>query len=59
MHEYPTIDTTDEVVVEEGMVIACEPGLYVDGVGGARLENVLHVGTETARELTSQAFRLW
>lgn len=60
VHEYPTIDSSgDEILIEEGMVIALEPGLYVDHVGGARLENVLHVGASETRELTREAFRLW
>ncbi|NHJ87371.1 MAG: aminopeptidase P family protein [Asgard group archaeon] len=34
-----TLQTWEEVVAEEGMVFTIEPGAYVKGLGGLRLEN--------------------
>jgi Xaa-Pro aminopeptidase len=56
VHEYPLIDAVpSEVLLEEGMVVAIEPGIYVEGIGGARLENTILITAEGPRELTSRA----
>ena len=43
-HEYPRIRETGEhknVLLEEGMVITIEPGLYIPGMGGVRYEDTV------------------
>jgi Xaa-Pro aminopeptidase len=43
-HEYPRIRDSGEhkdVLLEEGMVITIEPGLYIPGVGGVRYEDTV------------------
>jgi Xaa-Pro aminopeptidase len=35
-HEQPFIDLDDQTVLEPGMVLSVEPGLYVSGLGGFR-----------------------
>ncbi len=35
-HEAPFLDVGDNTVLEEGMVLTVEPGIYVEGVGGFR-----------------------
>jgi len=40
VHEYPSL-SSPESMLEEGMVVAVEPGAYLDGVGGCRLENTI------------------
>jgi Xaa-Pro aminopeptidase len=45
-HEAPWIVAGDETVLEVGMTFSVEPGFYVDGWAGARIEDIVAV-TET------------
>ena len=47
LHDFPYIVPTSETVLEQNMVLALEPGVYADGVGGSRPEDMLIVtGTD-------------
>jgi len=37
--ELPKIHGKSEMILEEGMVMSCEPGIYIPGVGGIRIED--------------------
>lgn len=37
--ELPSLNQTSDTVLEEGMMMSCEPGIYVPGVGGVRIED--------------------
>jgi Xaa-Pro aminopeptidase len=52
-NELPRVIPGGEEVIEEGMVIAVEPGLYVPGWGGLRLEHVFVVKAD-GNELLSR-----
>lgn len=42
VHEYPRIGIKSKnIILEEGMVITIEPGLYLPGIGGIRYEDML------------------
>lgn len=52
VHEHPSLDPGSETVLEEGMVITIEPGVYVPGWGGIRIEDDLVLEAGGARLLT-------
>ncbi len=49
VHEAPGVNTAGTVILEPGMVITVEPGIYLPGWGGVRLEDMVVV-TETGAE---------
>lgn len=52
IHEAPFLDIGDETVLEPGMVLSCEPGLYLAGVGGFRHSDTVLVTESGAEVLT-------
>jgi Xaa-Pro aminopeptidase len=43
VHEKPGFGKTNSMVLEENMVVTIEPGIYLPGWGGVRLENMVRV----------------
>ncbi|AZU63297.1 M24 family metallopeptidase [Neobacillus mesonae] len=39
VHEGPALSMKSDFVLEPGMVVTCEPGIYVPGLGGVRIED--------------------
>lgn len=46
IHEPPTLSRRGHGVLEEGMVFTIEPGIYIEGLGGVRLENLVYLGAD-------------
>ncbi len=46
IHEPPYITATSEVVLDEGMVFSIEPGIYLQGKFGVRLEEIVILRTD-------------
>jgi len=44
VHENPSISKKDETILEENMVITIEPGIYLKGEFGVRIEDTVIVG---------------
>lgn len=53
VHEDPRLAPYDDTPLEAGMVIMLEPGIYLSGVTGVRLEDGLLVTPDGAERLTS------
>ena len=56
VHERPYLSSTDHTALRAGMVITNEPGLYIPGWGGVRLEEMVLI-TETGPEVLTPASR--
>jgi Xaa-Pro aminopeptidase len=52
VHEGPSLSVKSETVLEPGMVVTVEPGIYVAGLGGVRIEDDTIV-TESGNESLS------
>ncbi len=39
VHEGPGLAMKSDIVLEPGMVVTCEPGIYIPGLGGVRIED--------------------
>ena len=52
-HEAPIIDRGVDMILKPGMVLTVEPGIYVPGVGAARVEDMVVVTDSGCEVLTS------
>ena len=58
IHEQPVFSPNCQELTEIGNVITVEPGIYIDGFGGVRIEDVIVIGentenlTKSCKELT-------
>ena len=43
VHESPSLSKRDETIIEKGMVITVEPGIYLKDDFGVRIEDMIHV----------------
>ena len=59
MHEAPSLRAEAGAVrLEAGNVVTVEPGIYLEGLGGVRIEDLLVVGEDGAEVLTSTSKQL-
>lgn len=52
IHELPFFAPSDETVLQAGMVMSVEPGIYLDGIGGFRHSDTVIVTSDGAEVLT-------
>ncbi|MDQ7843109.1 MAG: Xaa-Pro peptidase family protein [Armatimonadota bacterium] len=52
IHEAPYFSASDDTVLQPGMVMSVEPGIYVEGVGGFRHSDTVVVTAEGCEVLT-------
>jgi len=58
IHEKPVISPRSDGIVEEGMVVTIEPGIYIPGFGGVRIEDTVAVTADGCRLLTGVSKQL-
>lgn len=54
VHEAPTVRAESTDTLEAGNVVSCEPGIYLPGLGGVRIEDMVLV-TDDGRERLTEA----
>jgi Xaa-Pro aminopeptidase len=52
VHEAPRLARTADAVLPPGAVVTIEPGVYLPGWGGVRVEDDVHLGPDGPRVLT-------
>jgi Xaa-Pro aminopeptidase len=58
VHELPSLSATSKETLAPGDVVTVEPGIYLPGVGGVRIEDMVHVTKTGYANLTRSPKRL-
>ncbi|WP_341279198.1 Xaa-Pro peptidase family protein [Paenibacillus sp. FSL H8-0537] len=46
IHELPSVHGSNEALIETGLLFTVEPGIYVPGLGGVRIEDDIYIGED-------------
>lgn len=52
IHELPNLSPLSEMILKPGMVVTCEPGIYIPDFGGVRIEDMVCVTQDGCENLT-------
>ncbi len=52
IHEGPGLSMKSDITLEPGMVVTCEPGIYIPGLGGVRIEDDTLITNDSNEALT-------
>jgi Xaa-Pro aminopeptidase len=58
VHEAPTLNSESKDVLESGNVVTVEPGIYIAGFGGVRIEDTVLVDKNRGERLTKASYTL-
>ena len=58
IHENPRLSKGVQRILEENMVVTIEPGIYIEGFGGVRLEDMVVVKNGKCENLTHSSKKL-
>lgn len=58
IHEDPRVGANSQIVLRPNMVITAEPGIYIPGLGGVRIEDMLVVKEDDVSDITSYEKKL-
>jgi Xaa-Pro aminopeptidase len=58
IHEEPRFSPAGNVVMENGMVVTVEPGIYIAGLGGVRIEDIIVINNSIPINLTGASKEL-
>ncbi len=53
IHELPGLNKVNKETLQPGMLVTVEPGIYIEGLGGVRIEDTLLVTEDGAVSITS------
>jgi Xaa-Pro aminopeptidase len=59
VHERPRLGRGEKAVLRPGCVVTIEPGIYVEGFGGIRIEDTVLVGAQATEVLTPAPKDFW
>jgi Xaa-Pro dipeptidase len=58
VHELPALTSNSKDVLKTGNVVTVEPGIYIVGFGGIRIEDTVLIQKEKAEKLTKASYKL-
>ena len=58
VHEKPSISKRGDIIMKNGMVVTIEPGIYVENLGGVRIEDMVVIDHDTPIVLTKSSKEL-
>lgn len=54
VHEGPSASVVSDIILQPGMLLTVEPGIYLSGIGGVRIEDDILI-TETGNQILSKS----
>lgn len=52
IHEAPAVNKKDDTILQEGMVVTVEPGIYLPDISGVRIEDLMVITADGATSLS-------